>query len=318
MAQDTVPRAKWTRRAGAFALDYMLFALLWGLIDNLVPLPVHESLMSLAAVGIFCLYFGLTEGRRDFRASLGKRLTGLVVVSRDRRQPSRSVIWGRAAVLASILVFDWDDLLSSDSFSTVSFLAFTGLVAVRGSIILYNAFLAVRHPEGLMLQDGLTYTRVVSSSLASAKPAETLPQRPHVEWPRQGIWLPAILVAIGWAAGIFFLGRLGGVEGPVAAARDINKALRYELGIRSRVEIGTNIVYRGAERERNLGVSVWLPAVAWNEATARRTVEIVATHIQVKPGYYDRGSIQVGTGFGFVKLSRSFEINLPKVQDQQQ
>lgn len=88
------------RRAIAFFIDHTIVTTLWALIDNLVLLRIPDGLMALGPAVLFCLYFRLTEGVADRRASLGKQIAKLEVVLKGGGRPPSVVILQRSAVLA--------------------------------------------------------------------------------------------------------------------------------------------------------------------------------------------------------------------------
>lgn len=90
--------ASFWRRVGAFLIDLFIVAIMVGgitvpavAISNLVPrapqgfdyvvggvIIIYAALSALAAIGVFLLYFPISEGR--FGYTLGKRLLGLLVL----------------------------------------------------------------------------------------------------------------------------------------------------------------------------------------------------------------------------------------------
>lgn len=300
------------RRGGAFLIDLTLFEVMWGVVDNAVSFPIAEGLMVLGSAGLFCLYFGLTEGTGARRASLGKRLTSLAVVSRDGSQASRTAIVERSAIIAAIFVVDWGYMFSLAPFTKLAAVISSLFTFVPPAVSLYNAWLAFRGPERLMLQDGLTYTRVIRSAAVSTRPLETVagPLLEHRrEWPRRNVCVWMILIAL--LAGVLFLP-------DSTLAREIEKAVADQVGIRNRVAVShiTRFSSR-AGTSRALEISVWTPRIAWNEETTLKVVEAVTPQVRVEPGDYDSAVIIVWAGMENAKIWRTFPVELPELPDVQ-
>ncbi len=72
---------------------------------------------------------------------------------------------------------------------------------------------------------------------------------------------------------------------------------------------------------RTLEIDVWLPWLAWNDATAQKAVEVVLDELEAPVGYFDNGTITVRTGtlhIVEVGISHTIEfecgLRLPDVQ----
>jgi len=327
----------WKRRGLAFLVDSAIFWALWGVIDNLVTVPISEGLMSFGELALFCLYFGLAEGSGGKRASLGKRIARIEVVSRDGQQPTSISIIARSAILAVIFVLDWGKVLSLIPFTSPPFLMLTLAWTIPASIILYNVLLSIRGPERVMLHDGLTYTKVIRSIHASTKTLDTLPTPlpPRKrEWPRPALcWKLVIAVSL---VGIIFIGTSSNIP-----EKSAEEAIAQKLGVRSRVDVkdmrewkssvgkSVNFSYSFSFEKRaskghlydisiehkkmirSLQISIWMPFIIWNDAMIHRMVGVALQSLTIEPGYFDSGTIKVHTGpFFFYYRSFSSELNI--------
>ena len=168
---------QWMRRGWAFLIDYVLIGISWGIVNNLVTAPIPEVLMMLGSPVWFCLYFAMTEGVGEVRASPGKRVAKIAVRRRDGRLSSLQAVVARAAILAAILNAEWDEILLGLSSSTPLFIVSLAWSIPMG-LALYNMWLAVRKGEHLMLQDALTGTQVTRTSPIPVSDITTSSARP--------------------------------------------------------------------------------------------------------------------------------------------
>lgn len=321
--------AEWPRSLGwarlkAFLMDYLLFLVLWGVIDNLVAVPIPAKLMELASVVLFCFYYMVIEGSNRPRASWGKRWQGLMVVTRTGEQPGIWVVGQRALLVASFVIVDWSAML--DRWSMPDF-AKVLAVTIPAGIVLYNLLLARRSAGGLMLQDRLTGTKVVwADGAEAAEPTSTEdPSTRSNLLPEPWLAVGSILFTsmAGVLLSLFFLynldsDRLWQVQGPgaVRAATVLEEQVAAELGIRSvakvypvlQTDFSTSGPYSGITKK--LVVEVWLPLILWNEETRQNVLRVAVKNLKVKSGYWDSGEFIIKTG-RLYRIGRTAELNMP-------
>ena len=275
---------KWTRRGSAFFIDYAIIVLLWSVVDNLVIFPVPEIIMALGLAVWFCLYFAVTEGSGEARASLGKRLTKFAVASEDGHPVSWRVVVVRSVILAAILVVDWEEVVLTPFPGAPPFVTVVAF-SIPASLLVFNVWLAIWGPERLMLQDTLTSTKVTDQVV----PRST--REMHITWPRPVVC--AIIVAIGLGGSLVYSAIFVGepLREPAQAdvSREAESAIANELGVRSQVEIRERTTWRlggGADESatRTLEIFLWLPWLAWDDATAQKAVEVVLDEFE-PPGW---------------------------------
>lgn len=310
MGQNT-PNAYpgWIRRGLAFAIDYTLFKLMWDLVNNAISAPVAEVFMSLLAVAFFCLYFGVSEGIGKTRGSLGKRLLSLRLVSRDGSLPKSTSVVARAAILTAILLPPWDSILAALPFGQDMPTLASVLAAIPMTLILYNVWLAFRRPDGLMLQDALTRTRVLPSAIFREEPTVRAPifagHLPTV-WPRRDVCLLALLIGI--VSGCYF-------RNYFQSASDLDTAMEAtiarEVGVRSSVSVATEWSVGSDKSGRTLEVSIWLPAIVWNDKTIKKSMDAALSELNVEPGFYSSGEIRVWCD-PFLEIDERYPLELPK------
>ena len=302
---------KWTRRSLAFLIDYVLIEISWGIVNNLVTVPISEVIMMLGSPVWFCLYFAMTEGVGEVRASPGKRVAKIAVRCRDGRLASLRAVVARAAILAALLNAEWDDILLGLSSSTPLFIV-TLAWSIPMGLALYNVWLAVRKGERLMLQDALTNTEVTwTSPIPVSDIATGSARQPQIEWPK-----PAICAAI---VGLVSISNLLIPTAPqflenFAAQRELERAVMHEIGVRARVREPTFAVPRDMSESgegRSFLVAVWLPWLAWDEATAQKTGAVIIKILTARIGYYDRGFVVLWTGGPILTVVRGFGFTMP-------
>ncbi|MCK5124624.1 MAG: RDD family protein [candidate division Zixibacteria bacterium] len=322
---ETKPRSfNWTRQK-AFLIDYIPFLVLWGVIDNIVYLPVSEKIMEIASVVLFCAYFVAIEGLCTPRASWGKRKQGLILVSRTGDEPGVWTVVLRSLIVASLIIADWSALLNR--WPVPVFMQILSTTIPIG-IIQYNLWLAARSEGGLMLQDRLTGTQVVwAASVECERPADSinLLSRPDI--------FPKPWNAVGFIAGTSLIGLLFSlyinyqmdsaslwqIEDTTTAdvSTVLEREVADELGIRCVVGLTNRVVWSwkgsrdDSEVERWLIVEVWVPAILWNDETLAKVRKVVLDCLTVEPGFYDGGKFKTTTGFSLFEWSRGTSLTMP-------
>ncbi len=325
--QETNPQSQkklWLERAKAFLLDYLLFITIWIVIDNLIFIPVPHFLISLLSVILFCAYFALTEGRNPLNISPGKRIMNLQIISHDGAPPSQKTVIFRAAIIAALLVFDWETLFSS--------LPVPGIIMILAAtipigFIFYNIWLAIKSPAGRMLQDYLTKTEVVFSPATARNPinAPETAEKNYQRTPDKDIGFAIIIITI--LAFTLFTDSISSAAGtgsiwdfPDSSTQTINTTLENtvvnELNLRTRIEVTTHLTKRfstGSKSgaEKTLEVSIWIPATHFQQSTRERIMNSVLENITVTPGFYDAGTVIVWTGGEYLYWEYSFDLTLP-------
>lgn len=66
---------------------------------------------------------------------------------------------------------------------------------------------------------------------------------------------------------------------------------------------------------RNLGVSVWMPALLWPSADLSRVVEVVVGSLDVEPAAFDTGRLTVQRSIGYFSVSRNYTLTMPKDEE---
>jgi hypothetical protein len=325
-----LPRLRWTRRSIAFLIDCVLAFLAWGIVNNLVTAHIPETVMSLGSVAFFCGYFLLTEGRGRVRASLGKRLLkGAVVQSDGAAPPPRTVVL-RAAVLAPLFAFDWDRAiidLAPEFVWPGELLA----ISVTLGFMMFNIWLLIRGPGRLMMQDALTDTIVIDRRAVAAD--APFPARDRGQRYRRGPpwiiptdqrhhrhrlpWMIAaaiiLVLSLGaWGAVKLLWPRLADLFVAQAfVAHELEAKVWTEDGVRSRCKLTEAYEWMAGETgQRNLWVTVWIPAVAWR-ATAERVASTVAKTLKVTPGYFNNITVTITTGGTPLNYSTRFTLKAP-------
>jgi len=320
-AGNVVAEVSWKRRGLAFLIDYTIFGALWGVIDNLVAVPVSEALMSIGKLAIFCLYFGLTEGINPKRASPGKRLLGLAVSMRDGLLPSATVVTARAAILGLIVVLDWPRVISLILLGEVPLQVYVLGLTVPAGLMLYNAWLGFRGTEGLMLQDGLSYSKVIKAAsvgMDTATEGSPVQQHRRREWPRPKLCL--VLVVVISVLGLAFFQYVVMAPELVKLSRDLERALAANFGVRVRVKVqkGFGVVFvvggDNGERTRSLDISVWVPYKGWNEELVQGIANASIRSVAREGQGFDCVKLEVSTGLTLLSLKKTFEIEPAKLQ----
>jgi uncharacterized RDD family membrane protein YckC len=318
-------RKLWWPRLKAFVIDYALFLIIWGIIDNIVYLPLPVLAVELGSVVFFCLYFAVVEGRSTKKASWGKRAVRLKVVSPDQEDlPVKKVIL-RSAIVAAMVVFDWSVL-----FDLFVLPAFVGILAwtIPMGLILYNLWLAVYSPSGLMLQDRLTGTRVVSLAAVSEgeRVRTSIGQEPLKRFPKPGlatgmiagVSIAGLLLSVGIDPSVSFGDILEFPEsGEMSAVRAIEKNVADEMGIRCVADVEVETMFWWSNSggsptvERRLKVNVWVPAVLWKEEVVEELTGVALTPLEVTEGFFSSGTLEINTGSLYIGDSRTFSLNMP-------
>lgn len=321
MAAD--PSAKKLRklRLKAFIADYVIVVVAWAILDNLVYFPIPNVVIELGAALFFCGYFVLFEGMSKINQSPGKRWVGLKVVTLDGHQVSNKAVFWRSAIVATIIIVDFTWLLG--------LLQVPGAVvwlgwSIPAGLVVYNAWLAVKQPGGSMLQDHFTATRVVP---ISATPQDTPAMsavgdpEPLIRFPRPGLAVNCILaVSILTLACVHGIHSFVGVGDPwswpdaeVSNVETImEQAVAEEMGFRCYVSLtASREITSGSEDVLSLEISVWIPAVRWNEETIARLPATVLEPLIITPGLYDRANLVIWTGFENINAHRNFNLDLP-------
>lgn len=320
------PQSPWLRRGLAFLVDYSIYLFAWTIISNLIVFPVPDIILTLASVLLFCGYFGWTEGRGVNRASLGKRVCRLCVLSSEDENPGLQTVIARSLILAALIVFDWSGLLG---FLPLPIFVFAIIWGIPSGLAVYNGWLSIFSLDRLMLQDRLTSTKVILFPKVRKKwvRREPAPPEPISKFPRpfvaSGFVLAAVLYSL--ASAFFAFSYLGGQNVwsfPDRAALDINtimeKHIATETGIRARVNITDKYekTYLGKDsdspRTRSLEVKIWVPFVSWSESTRKKFAENALTPLSITVGYYDSGSLVIWTGSEYFNISRTYELTLPE------
>ncbi len=306
---------KWTRRGWAFLIDYALIGISWGIVNNLVTVPIPEVIMMLGSPVWFCLYFAVTEGVGAVRTSPGKRVAKIAVRPRDGRLSSLQAVVARAAILAAILDTEWNEILLALSSSTPLFIVDLAW-SIPAGLVLYNMWLAVRKGERLMLQDALTDTEVTwASPIPASDIATSSARRPQIEWPK-----PALCAAIVGLVSIAYLLIPSDPDAldVLAVERELEKAVVHEIRVRARVGDPPQGFQVEAMSEAEDGeyfvLAVWLPWLAWDETMVQKTTEAIIKNLTVPIGYYDRGFLVIWTG-GPLNIARTIELTMPTAPD---
>ncbi len=294
----------WKRRGGAFLIDYALLVAVWEVIDHSIVAPIPEFYMSVAEVVVFCLYFTLTEGLGRTRASPGKRLLGLSVVMRDGCIAPTRVILGRAAILSLFLVADWDRfiwLFDGD----LPLIAYILPTSTAVALAVFNAWLAFRGREGVMLQDGLSGSQVVFGPVSmTGKESGPVTARVPKEWPSPSLCLALIAV--------FFVGMLSLTValGARPLAPSFAIALGFELeesfvdmaDVRMRVEVTENLEITDGAQKRYLEIEIWLPYRAYITDTVA-SIELHYSTFASRAEDFDAVLLKPWTEIGIAFLS---------------
>lgn len=302
---------KWTRRGWAFLIDYALIGISWGIVNNLVTAPIPEIIMMLGSPVWFCLYFAVTEGSGEIRASPGKRVAKIAVMARDGHPSSLQAVVARAAILTAILDAKWNEILLALSSSTPLFIVVLAS-SIPAGLVVYNMWLAVRKGERQMLQDALTDTEVMwAYPIPTSDIATGSARRPQIEWPK-----PALCAAIVGFVSIPYLLIPSDPDAldVMAVERKLEKAVVHEIGVRARVGDLPQGFELDLMREAGDGkyflVAVWLPWLAWDETAVQKTGEVIIKNLTVPTGDYDRGFLVIWTGGPFFEM-RTIELTLP-------
>jgi hypothetical protein len=100
-----------------------------------------------------------------------------------------------------------------------------------------------------------------------------------------------------------------------AVERELESAIVHEIGARARVDVPPpQGVQARAMSESSKGqylvVAVWLPWLAWYEATVQKTTEVINKTLNVPTGYYDRGFLVIWAG-GPLNVASIIELTMP-------
>jgi uncharacterized RDD family membrane protein YckC len=317
------PGVVWLSRGVAYLIDVSVFVLAWGIINNCVFWPVPELAMELAALILFIGYFAVTEGMSTPNASWGKRFERLRVVSQTGDSPRFATILKRSLVVGAMVIFDWR--LISNLFAVPELVGFLALAVPLG-VCLYNVWLAVFSPGGLMLHDRFTGTQVhwnsktLKDTLKASSASGKNPKRFYK--PQLAIGMVAAIVVL-WSLFTVVVtgdGGFGSIFDPSgrtvenSAARVIENAAADQIGIRCVASV-TNQIRRTwnsdqpAAAERQLLITIWIPAVLWTDKVLSRLPEIALSRLTITPGFYDSGTLSISTGPSPFTWSRSFSLN---------
>ena len=333
------------RRATAFLYDYFLVVVLAAGVDNLVSAPVPELLLEFVAPVLFVLYFIASTFVGRPGTSLGKQLVGVETMRADGTPVTTARIAARASVLALLVLFPWESLLSALSRGSLPVIVLVAITAIRSVLIIYSILMVLRDPGGRTLHDQVAKTKVILTKLPESlsKFLETLDPLPTsedqasevvVEGPRarRGIerpmlLLPALAIALGGAlvfgafvSGVLEADPLDYVRTPIGEVSRVERILEGAVAeshsIRSRIGITTSVAWNSSEPEsrRGLTVDVWIPAVSWNPRTRDEVMETVLENLKVTPGFYDEGAIRVWTGFQYLSFTVTKTLVLPEPQ----
>lgn len=313
----TDPRFKFAgRRFAAFAIDLMALATVWALVDNIVYFPIPTLLSVGASTALFLAYF--TVGEALFAATLGKHLMELTVSGYANHAIARSL--ARAAIVAAVVWVDWNELLLVAPLDRLPVAVMSLAAGVTlGLGMLGIAFLFWVPPVGQMLHDRVTGTLVITHE-------NQMPERGTDS--RSRLTAGACVLAVGFGIIIvvgFNLGVLGviGRGSPweyvtqsIRDARHVDQALIdsifRKVAIRTRVGVQSQRVWTSHEGSMSvLTVSVWMPAAKWNSATHKGVVDSVVATLSVEPGAYDKGELVIHTGTRFLRVNKTFSLNLP-------
>ena len=150
------------RRGIAFLVDFNLFLLVWGIVDNMVAVAVPDGLFELAKGAAFALYFGAVTAVSPAAPSPGSLLLGLRVVSADATGLSRSRVMLRALVLGLALVPDWPEVIRLFTFGRLPLWGALTATAIPRGLVAYGIAVALLDRSGLMPYDRWTRTRALS------------------------------------------------------------------------------------------------------------------------------------------------------------
>lgn len=319
------PAKLWMLRGFAFIIDYLLVIISIGIINNLISFPTLELFISIGSVIFFCAYFAFTEGRGTRKASPGKRIIEIHVVSQNDEAPHLRAIVARSAIIAAMIIFDWDELLAL--FHLPIFMAVLAWTIPIG-FALYNIWLAIFSSDHLMLQDRLTNTNVVSTSERLIEQPEfdsmTYKQKSKLPKPVLAIVLIVAMSVLGLVFTQLVYSFVG--EGNIwkfpnqdslSVQTIVEKHIANEMGIRSQVSIKTTKtatwenVSQGTVTKRSLEITIWIPAILWNKATRDKLTQIALEPLNVTKGYYDSGTLEIWTGFEYLEIKHSFDLTVP-------
>ena len=322
---ESKPRNFNRTRLKAFLIDYLPFVVLWGITDNVVCLPISEKVMEIISVALFCIYFVLIEGLCIPRTSGGKRVQGLRLVSWTGDEPGVWTVVLRSLIIASLIIVDWYVLINN--WPVPAFVPILTSTIPIG-IILYNLWLAVRSPEGLMLQDRLTGTKVVwETSVEKEKPAASNdpPTRPDF-FPKPWYAVGFVLVPslIGLLFSVFLFHQLDSEDlwkiddtAVVNIATALESHVADELGVRCVIGLTSEVIWskNGSssefEKERGLIVEVWIPVILWDNDTRVKVRDVVLEYLTIKPGFYDSGEFKTTTGIWLFNWTRTTNLTMP-------
>ncbi len=310
----------WLRRGFAFAVDLLIVWAVWTLVETYLVAPVGRGVMEVGFYVWFVLYFVIAEGFGAVRASPGKRTRRLTVLDREGRMPSFEMIAIRAAVLG-LAFLRWDELIGS-VVPDASLLVTSLVQGLAIGILVANIVLAFVRPEGELLHDMVTGTRVAWLDATVAPAPEAVGGRWRWAYALAGIAIGAAAV-VGWTAA----SSAGGIKGLTAASeravpQRIEDAIAKGAGIRSEVSLNTRtgpLASDPSKIVRALDIKIWIPWSAYDEPTIAKVTEIIKANVNVTPGYFVTGELRVASSIGtrrYVELassdSKTYKLNMPQ------
>lgn len=288
---DTVT-LKWTRRLWAFLIDYAIIVVTWGAVKSFVTVPASGFVEVGITFGFFfwfCLYFLVSEGRGELRASPGKRFARIVVVAENDSLPSWQRSLARPAILAVFVFGAWNNFFAY----TVPEIPLIGgllISSVPIALTLFNTYLGIRGKGEVMLQDSLTNTTVIVNPglmTSNRGPGPVLSGAPNFHWPRPVLCvLFVVVVSVAQIANTVWIVGAGALSQSENEAFEkyyqivgsdpetIQAVIEKSLGIRTRVkfefkEHKPTSSETNQPRTTSFTVSILLPQSAWNPQTLK-------------------------------------------------
>lgn len=307
----------WKRRGFAFLIDYGIYIALWGVIDNILYFPVPQILLILLSALIFFYYFYITEVNKKNPASYGKRITKIKVLTWDGEIPSRRQIIIRSSIVTAIVLISWDSLINSLIFISIPIIIFVIIASIENGILIYNGWLAIKGHDNLMIQDCFTSTKVFPFDFNIKKEdievSGCSPEK--IRFPSK----PIICLIFMFVALIYLLFMATVNNQNVLSLLEnknpnklMEEALADECGIRSVIDVESSIItdFDTDSSVTTLNIFVWIPFAVWNNDSLQKYIDVALSKFDEEPGYYDNGQIELSTGFEYLNISRSFDLNL--------
>jgi len=213
----------------------------------------------------------------------------------------------------------WDELIGS-VVPDASLLVTSLVQGLATGILVANVVLAFARPEGELLHDMVTGTRV--AWLDAAVAPEAVGGRWRWAYAIAGIATGAAAV-VGWTAA----SAAGGIKGLTAASeravpQRIEDAIAKGAGVRSEVSLNTRtgpLASDPSKIVRALDITIWIPWSAYDEPTIAKVTEIIKANVNVTPGYFVTGELRVASSIGtrrYVELasrdSKTYKLNMPQ------